>query len=67
MTEPLKNEPVLKPQDQHATGTEEAPVTTQDQHATGGGITTLDQHATGGDINTLDQHATSEPFKPTQG
>ncbi|WP_137988761.1 hypothetical protein [Streptomyces vilmorinianum] len=67
MTEPTKTDPVLKPQDQHATGTEENSVTTLDQHATGGDIRTLDQHATGGDITTLDQHATSEPFKPTQG
>ncbi|MEU3184478.1 sigma-like protein [Streptomyces sp. NPDC006923] len=52
MGDAKKKDPVLKPQDQHATGTEDAALTTQDQHATGG------------EIGTLDQHATSEPFKP---
>ncbi|MFE7569267.1 hypothetical protein ACFU76_20260, partial [Streptomyces sp. NPDC057539] len=49
-----KKDTAVKPQDQHATGTEEE-----------GTVTTQDQHATGGGIGTLDQHATSEPFKPS--
>jgi uncharacterized protein YabE (DUF348 family) len=43
-----------KPEDQHATGTEEVAVA----------ATTEDQHATGDELVTMDQHATSEPFKP---
>ncbi|MEV8033267.1 hypothetical protein ACFYW8_09850 [Streptomyces sp. NPDC002742] len=51
-------DPVVKPQDQHATG-EEAVVL--DQHATDEELIALDQHATGGAIKPLDQHATTEP------
>ncbi|MBT2525291.1 sigma-like protein [Streptomyces sp. ISL-99] len=46
MGDAKSNEPILKPQDQHATGTETGTATTQDQHATGGDATTQDQHAT---------------------
>ncbi|MEU8709587.1 hypothetical protein [Streptomyces sp. NPDC048565] len=46
MADASKQDPILKPADQHATGEPETPVTTQDQHATGGDVTTQDQHAT---------------------
>lgn len=77
MADAQKQDPILKPQDTHATGAEDA-VTTQDTHATGGDIRALgdthatggdvrtlgDTHATGGDVRTMDTHATSEPLKP---
>ncbi|MGW3654224.1 hypothetical protein ACWD6R_00220 [Streptomyces sp. NPDC005151] len=49
MGEAKKTEPVIKPQDTHATGAESD------------AVTTLDTHATGGDIKPQDTHATSEP------
>lgn len=56
----------LKPQDLHATGTEDGEATTEDLHATGGEATTQDLHATTEPIETKDLHATSEPFKPAK-
>lgn len=61
MGELKKTDPIIKPQDTHATGEETGTATTQDTHATGGDIKALDTHATGGDIKPQDTHATSEP------
>ncbi|MFD4945813.1 hypothetical protein ACFVYE_30600 [Streptomyces sp. NPDC058239] len=62
MGEAKKIDPIVKPQDTHATGAETEAVTTLDTHATGGDIKLTDTHATGGDIKPLDTHATSEPI-----
>lgn len=59
MGEKKKTDPIVKPQDTHATGAETGSVTTQDTHATGGDIKLTDTHATGG-TKPLDTHATSE-------
>ncbi|MFG3528953.1 hypothetical protein ACGF8B_19685 [Streptomyces sp. NPDC047917] len=61
MGEKKKTDPIIKPQDTHATGAETGSATTQDTHATGGDIKLTDTHATGGDIKLMDTHATSEP------
>ncbi|MCX4394764.1 hypothetical protein OG887_23930 [Streptomyces sp. NBC_00053] len=60
MGDKKKTDPIVKPQDTHATGAETGSVTTQDTHATGGDIKLTDTHATGG-TKPLDTHATSEP------
>ncbi|WP_176710073.1 hypothetical protein [Streptomyces sp. Wb2n-11] len=52
MSETKKTEPVLKPQDNHATGTGDDAITTMDNHAAGTG---------GGAAAPQDNHATSEP------
>ncbi len=52
MSETKKTEPVLKPQDNHATGTGDDAITTMDNHATGTGD---------GAATPQDNHATSEP------
>lgn len=59
MGDKKKTDPIVKPQDTHATGAETGSVTTQDTHATGGDIKLTDTHATGG-TKPLDTHATSE-------
>ncbi|MFF7182856.1 hypothetical protein [Streptomyces sp. NPDC008121] len=56
MSDATEKEPVIKPQDMHATGGTEGDVTTKDMHATG----------TGDGLVTKDMHATSEPFKPVK-
>ncbi|ARI52928.1 MULTISPECIES: hypothetical protein [Streptomyces] len=53
-----KKNPVIKPQDMHATGGE---TTNGDMHATGSPLQAKDMHATGGDTTNGDMHATSEP------
>lgn len=57
----MSDEPVIKPQDMHATGTTD---TTATAAPADGELTTEDMHATSEPITTKDMHATSEPFKP---
>ncbi|MEU3226839.1 hypothetical protein ABZ695_27265 [Streptomyces sp. NPDC006976] len=59
MGEKKKSDPILNPQDTHATDVDSG-ATTQDTHATGGTVKPLDTHATG-EVKPLDTHATSEP------
>ncbi|GAA2796205.1 hypothetical protein [Streptomyces showdoensis] len=67
MSNPIEQNPVVKPQDMHATGGTESEITTKDMHATSEpAIDAITAKVTGkGDITTMDMHATSEPAKPT--
>ncbi|MEW2246995.1 MULTISPECIES: hypothetical protein [unclassified Streptomyces] len=59
----MSDEPVIKPQDMHATGTTDTEAAAT---ATDGEVTTQDMHATSEPLTTMDMHATSEPFKPAK-
>ncbi|MFC8505684.1 hypothetical protein ACFU3J_01480 [Streptomyces sp. NPDC057411] len=68
MSNPIEQDPVVKPQDMHATGGTESGITTKDMHATSEpAIDAITAKVTGkkDEITTLDMHATSEPAKPT--
>jgi hypothetical protein len=62
----MSDEPVIKPQDMHATGAADTEAAVNDAQTADGDVTTQDMHATGEPMTTKDMHATSEPFKPTK-
>ncbi|MGW0330331.1 hypothetical protein ACWD0J_00400 [Streptomyces sp. NPDC003011] len=61
----MSDEPVIKPQDMHATGTTGTEAAADAAKTAAGDLTTQDMHATDEPITTKDMHATSEPIKPT--
>ncbi|MEU6932366.1 hypothetical protein [Streptomyces sp. NPDC046385] len=70
MSNPIEQNPVVKPQDMHATGGTESEIVTKDMHATSEpAVDAITAKVTGkgtADITTMDMHATSEPAKPVK-
>ncbi|MFF2846887.1 hypothetical protein ACFVT5_11195 [Streptomyces sp. NPDC058001] len=56
-----KKQPVVKPQDNHASDVQDGELTTKDNHASGGVIKPLDNHASSEPTKPLDNHASGEP------
>ncbi|GAA3980248.1 hypothetical protein OG252_28740 [Streptomyces sp. NBC_01352] len=62
----MSDNPVVKPEDIHATSEPVDAEAAATEKADGGATTLGDIHATDEPVETKDIHATSEPFKPTK-